>query len=519
MGKLIFENKKFKFLFTVATSNQDALLAKAAGFIWDDQNWVTRKAVKAVKLRRFADAACEKIFKKTFITEFKAPEQIIYPDHLAPKSFQIESAMHALTRSPAYVADEAGLGKSITSILCINTLPGKTLIICPPFLKYNWLNEIMKWRAKRFSTTVIDDGHTPVSLLRNDIIIYPDSLLTNNQLRASILTMQFKWLIVDEAHRYKEATTKRTLALTGDDTHGGFARNAERVVLLSGTPIPNGRPIELYPLLSKLAPSSIGFRSKLDYGKTFCGGRQVARKEGNQTILNWDFSGATNLGFLRKGLRSKLMIRHLKKNVLKELGPKTRQIIFLDTPKEIYEYERGNLRNITMEQLLGDEEGLGSISMYRREVGEAKVIPAFNIIWEHLESTAGKVVVFAHHVSVVETLTRMLEPFGAISIRGGMTALAKQNAVTAFQTLKHHRVLVGNIDSCGVGVTLTKAPTVFFVEYSWVSGANEQAEDRVHRMTQKQNVYIKYLVLRGSLDERVLTAVLNKTNAINQVMD
>ena len=243
------------------------------------------------------------------------------------------------------------------------------------------------------------------------------------------------------------------------------------------------------------------------------------RHEGRRAILNWDYKGHSNLGRLKTELREKLMIRHLKKNHLKELGPKTRKIIFLDEPEQLKKFESRVIKNYSLDELMGEDHELGDIATYRREVGQAKVPQAFSYIQQLLENSSDKLVVFAHHVSVVEDLTRMLEDFHPLMIRGGMTAREKEKAVYWFQTNPNRRVIVGNMDAMGIGNTLTKAPGVIVVEPSWVPGINEQAEDRVHRMTQKSNVYIHYLVLRNSLDERMLSNVFSKQKAIAQAID
>lgn len=524
MGKLTFHKQRFIF-FPDTADNQ---LAQEAKFLWDASTlrWETRSPHKAVKLRRFADKSAEQKFKKYFITDYEAPEQIIYPDHLEPKIFQIESAWHCITRSPVYCADEAGLGKTIMSILCMNSVPGNVLVICPPFLKFNWAVEIQKWCCQPYAIHVIEDsnyGYNPFPGFYN-ILILPDSLLTNLKIQDQIKKTKFTWLFVDEAHRYKEATTQRTIALVGkenDPSWEPIADCAERIVLLSGTPIPNGRPKELYPLLSRIAPEAIGHRDFVGYGKTFCGAKRVVRYQGTgaHPIVNWDFSGTSNLKQLRTELREKLMIRHLKKDVMKELGPKTRKIIFLDEVEKLKPFEEKILKNRTLKDLMGDTHTKGDIATYRREVGEAKINQAFLYISELLENSPDKLVVFAHHIEVVEKLNYLLNGFGSLMARGGMSAKSKAKVVHTFQTWPGSRVIIGNIEAMGVGNTLTKAPGVVFVEYDWRPGVNEQAEDRVHRMTQEQNTYFHYLTLRNSLDERMLIQGMNKQKAITQLMD
>lgn len=521
MGKLIYTQGKFRF---EALNASERTQAKFWGFQKDADTlqWVTRNPRKAVELRRWADISAEQKFKKYFITDFPPPEQIVYPDHLEPKLFQIESAWHCVTRSPAYCADEAGLGKTIMACMCIATVPGKTVIICPPYLVHNWALELLKWTTNEENIAVMEGGKSLADDTKwhQPIVIIPDSLIINPLTQRMIAEQKFTWLFVDEAHRYKEANAQRTEALIDK-----LAPHSQRVCYLSGTPIPNGRPIELYPLLNGTAPESILWQSAEQYGIQFCNGKRVTRYEGQRAIAQWDFSGASNLPVLRTQLRKKLMIRHLKKDVLKELAPKTRKIIFLELNEQVtnrtrlYELEKQVLKNFTLDELMGEDHELGDIATYRREVGEAKTLSACIYIMTLLDESPEKLVVFAHHRAVVEKLVQMLKPMSPLMVRGGMTSKAKAEQVRLFQTEPKHRVIVGNLESMGTGNTLTRAPGVVVVEPDWRPGINEQAEDRVHRITQEKNVYVRYLVLRNSLDERMLTQVLQKQEAIDSVMN
>lgn len=530
MGTLSFNNGKYRFIANawserggIAKENQ---LAKQAGFVWNAHalQWTTRHPRKALGLRRWADESAELKLKTSFITELPPPECVPFPDHLTPKVFQLESAWHALSRTPSYVADEAGLGKTITSVLCMNAAPGKVLIICPPFLRYNWADELTKWAAGQWegyagpvspSVSIIEDGKSMSKdeAWNADVTILPDSLIAKAIALPMIKARKWTWAFVDEAHRFKQADTQRTKALLE------IAPHADRLCYLSGTPIPNGRPLELYPLLAGTAHESILWASLESYGKEFCGGKRVTRYEGRKAIVNWDFSGSSNLKKLRGQLRQKLMIRHLKRDVLKELGPKTRKIVFLDEVQKLKPLEKQVLADHSLEDLMGDDVALGDIATYRREVGEAKLAPAIEYLKDLLDETGDKLVVFAHHIDVVEGLHRALFDYSPLMIRGGMKADEKSNRAKAFQKHDHHRLIIGNMDAMGVGLTLTKAPGCVVVEPSWVPGINEQAEDRIHRMTQDQNVYVRYLVLRNSLDERMLRSVLGKQDAISKVMD
>lgn len=535
---LKFERGKFIFApaggFVADTCVSPTLMAKKAGLVADGLQWHTRNINKAVLLRQFADESAERKFKKYFITEKQLPEQIIYPHHLRPMVHQLESAWHILGVTPAYDADEAGLGKTITAVMCMNTVPGKTLIICPPFLKYNWVDELMKWQTtppgvklnENYNTiAIIESGDCERADFNADTIILPDSLIDTPCIQHYLKDEKFTWLFVDEAHRFKTPDSGRTIALIGSDkdekemgkTYFSTVDCAERVAYLSGTPIPNGRPIELHPILNRTVGETFAGMSLEEYGKKYCGGRQVSRREGKRVINHWDFSGASNLKSFRKKLREKFMVRHLKKDVL-DLAPKQRKLVFLDSPKELVKFETKMLKLYSMAELLEGKTKLGDMARLQREIGESKIAPALEYIKHLLDSSTDKLVIGAHHIDVVEGLHKALKYYGALKIRGGMDAAEKAEVVKKFQTKRVHRCVVGNIASMGVGNTLTSAPGVIVVEPSWQPGENEQLEDRIHRIGQAQQTYFRYLVLRGSLDERKLKRVMAKAFNINEVM-
>src|SRR5690606_10658667 len=96
---------------------------------------------------------------------------------------------------------------------------------------------------------------------------------------------------------------------------------ARRRLALTGTPIPN-RPIEVYPLLHWLDPET--WKSKFSFATRYCAARKQHVGRGR---FAWDFSGASNLGELQDRLRSTIMVRRLKSEVLTELPPKRRQVV------------------------------------------------------------------------------------------------------------------------------------------------------------------------------------------------
>jgi SNF2 family DNA or RNA helicase len=102
-----------------------------------------------------------------------------------------------------------------------------------------------------------------------------------------------------------------------------------------------------------------------------------------------------------------------------------------------------------------------------------------------------------------------------------MSSKAKDNSVQEFQTNKKKRIFLGQIDAAGVGIDGLQnvCDHVVFAEPAWTPGANEQAIDRCHRIGQHNNVLAQFLVVEGSLDERIIAAVLEKNETIHNSLD
>lgn len=129
-----------------------------------------------------------------------------------------------------------------------------------------------------------------------------------------------------------------------------------------------------------------------------------------------------------------------------------------------------------------------------------------------------KVIVFAHHRDVIDAIANH---YGkqAVKLYGGMSEKAKDEAVTRFMTDPSVRVFVGSITAAGVGLTLTAASHVIFAELDWVPGNVTQAEDRAHRIGQKDSVLVQHLVVDGSLDAKMAKTIVEKQRIADAVLD
>jgi SWI/SNF-related matrix-associated actin-dependent regulator 1 of chromatin subfamily A len=124
--------------------------------------------------------------------------------------------------------------------------------------------------------------------------------------------------------------------------------------------------------------------------------------------------------------------------------------------------------------------------------------------------------VFAHHISVVDTLAAK---YGGLRVAGKDSQEARQAAVDSFQNDPDARVIVLNMKAGGVGLTLTAASDVLFVEQGWTPAEHDQAEDRCHRIGQEDTVSAWYLLAEGTIDDDIYALVAQKRVVVDAVTD
>lgn len=156
------------------------------------------------------------------------------------------------------------------------------------------------------------------------------------------------------------------------------------------------------------------------------------------------------------------------------------------------------------------------MSKLRHRTACAKVPYVVEMVKDALDQ--GKVILFAHHHDVIAAYK---DAFGdaAVVIDGCTPNEQRQAAVDRFQNDPTCTVIVASILAAGVGLTLTASSHVIFGELDWVPGNMCQAEDRAHRIGQKDNVLVWHIVVDGSLDARMIEVLVQKQAVIDGAMD
>lgn len=540
-------------------------LPKAAGFRWEStaRLWHTTDVLKAAKLRAYAadeatgarldaeaaaaqaeaDAAAERA--RQAVEASRATDADIEIPCAPGRAFlpyQRAGIAFGLARPSVLIGDDMGLGKTAQAIGITNADESlrRILVVCPASLTRNWQREFGFFGSRGLSVGIASTKALPETEV---VIVTYDVFSRKTAAAEAIRAQEWDALILDEAHYCKNRDAARTRAILGGldaKKRAVEGIRARRRIYLTGTPVTN-RPVELWPLVHSLAPAE--FPDFWAFARSYCDARN--------TGYGWDFSGASNLVELQDRLRATVMVRRLKKDVLAELPPKRRQIIELpadsddvrDALKAEEDAEAGNAtREAAIAELRARVElakASAQFGDYRRAVAalrEGEAVPFTDMslvrhrtavakapmVAEHVRDAVeagAKVIVFAHHKDVVDLLREKLQGLGVVVVTGDTPPAKRQDAVDAFQARDNIRVFIGNIQAAGVGLTLTASAHVVFAELDWVPGNLSQAEDRAHRLGQRNAVLVQHLVLEGSLDARMAATVTAKQGVIDAALD
>ena len=107
----------------------------------------------------------------------------------------------------------------------------------------------------------------------------------------------------------------------------------------------------------------------------------------------------------------------------------------------------------------------------------------------------------------------------AVTVTGRDSAVNKQASVDAFQNNPNVQLIICSIKAAGVGLTLTAASDVAFIELAWTYADCCQCEDRAHRIGQKDNVTCYYLLGRGTIDHTIYRLIHRKKSIANEIMN
>jgi SNF2 family DNA or RNA helicase len=424
------------------------------------------------------------------------------------------------------LADDMGLGKTIEALALLESRRllrarrknnrsrhiGPSMVVIPKSLVFNWMRE-----AERFAPKLDILVHTGQNrsdsvneLNSHDLVITTYGVLQRD---ISLLKkIKFDYLILDEAQAIKNSDTKTARAtrqLIGDNR-----------LALSGTPVENHLG-ELWSVFEFLNPGMLG---SLSIFQKLIGGSENP-DESSRAIL-------------ARALRP-FILRRTKDQVARDLPQKTEQTIYCEMEsdqRKFYNELRDYYRNSLLDRI--EENGLkrskifvleallrlrqaachpGLIDKKRSRVSSTKLEMLLPRLKEVMEE-GHKALVFSQFTSMLAIVRQHLDYENiCYEYLDGRTH-NRSAKVDRFQTDPECKLFLISLKAGGQGLNLTAAEYVFLLDPWWNPAVEFQAIDRAHRIGQTRRVFAYRLIVRETVEEKVLDLQKRKRDLINSII-
>ena len=427
--------------------------------------------------------------------------------------FQRQAVDFLSDKRSALLGDDMGLGKTPQAIILdkerrqaqpnIVKKP-KTLVVTYLSTFYSWVGHFKEWNPD-LRVCVIDNKNR-IPFLRSIVDDSADVYICHWQVLRIIIEdlKQLKWfhIIADECHALQDRKSLQSRSLKEIPTVYKTG--------LSGTPAFD-KPDDLWSILNWLYP---------DFWSSYW-------RYYNRHIIFTDFNGyRTIVGVAHADELQEQMagfyIRRRKEEVLLDLPDKYYTRIEVDLhPKQAKAYE--SMRKdmlawvgehedepvaapVVIAQLTRLQQFSDAFGTINKETGKMVLSDPsskLDAVMQVLDSTDKQVVIFSQFAQVIKLLGQRLEKAGISHglFIGGTSERERSEIIDQFQNGKI-RVFAGTIDAGGIGITLTASSTVIFIDRSWSHSKNRQAEDRLHRIGQKNAVQVVDVISRGTIDAK-----------------
>lgn len=536
MQTIIEKNGRINIIFNYKPHLVDAV-RNIPGRRWDAQSrcWTVPLSSK-LEVDRFASrfgftyANQEKRIEKEDFLIPELPElKIDIPLKMQPFDFQKRGIAYALQKKRLIIGDQPGLGKTMQAIataVAADAFP--CLVICPSSLKLNWQREFHMWTDKKAMLLSDKNKETwpmfaktgnnlfETAVMNHVFIVNYESLkkyfvasinkpedapLRLNHIKFKQTINLFKMIIIDESHRCKEIKTAQSKYVKG------ICHDKEWILALTGTPVVN-KPKDL---ISQLAI--------IDRLNDFGGYQGFTKQYCDDTYGN-----GSNLKELNYLLSKNCFYRRDKSDVLKDLPAKMRQVVLCDiaTKKEyadalhdLEEYLK-KYKHATDDQVARSMKGevMVRIGILKNISARGKIADVVEYVNDVIDS-GEKIVLFTHLHDVQNNLKKHFPD--ALTILGDDDGATRQRNVDLFQNNPAKKLIICSIKSAGVGITLTAASRVAFVELPWHPADSEQCEDRCHRIGQLDSVQCTYFLGKNTIDEWIYQIINDKREVANTI--
>jgi SNF2 family DNA or RNA helicase len=413
-----------------------------------------------------------------------------------PYPYQLQGIAFLMPRQSALLADEMGLGKTAQVLLALRLLfqgglIHRALIVCPKPLVINWTRELKTW-AEDVPFEVIG-GETPdrrtswlVSNCPLKLVNY--ELLTRDADLVADGGVRFDLVVLDEAQRVKNRDSKTAQAVRRLDRRRSWA--------MTGTPIEN-RVDDLISIFAFLDA-----------------GRVPPETPAKQL----------------PGLTRDCILRRTKEDVAADVPPKTVRDAFLElTPAQRAAYDLAEKEGVVHLNELGDTVSvqhvfelvlrLKQICNFDPLTGQSAKLEQLAADLTEVAESGRKAIVFSQWVEPLERLARELADFGPLLYHGRVPARERQPTLDRFRSDPSRRVILMSYGTGGVGLNLQFANYVFLFDRWWNPAVEDQAINRVHRLGQKEPVFVTRFISPGTIEGRIAEILDRKRQLFNDLIE
>ena len=453
------------------------------------------------------------------------------------------------------LADEMGLGKTIQTIALITYLMekkgvmGPFLIIVPLSTLSNWMLEFQKWapslttlsykgspNQRRAVAGQIRSGRFNVLVTTYEYVIREKAILCK---------LRWKYMVIDEGHRMKNHNNKLTVTINQ------FYTTSHRI-LLTGTPLQNKLP-ELWALLNFLLPSI--FKACDTFEQWFNApfaitGEKVELNE-EETILI--------IRRLHKVLRP-FLLRRLKKDVESQLPDKVEYIIKCEmSGMQRALYTHMQEKGVMLTEGGGQKgKGGGGAKALMNTIMQLRKLCNHPFMFQHIEESyarhsgmaadvvqgpdlfraSGKFELLdrifpkmkrsGHRILLFCQMTQLMtimedylnwRGYKYLRLDGTTKAEERGEMLALFNDPKsEYFIFLLSTRAGGLGLNLQTADTVIIFDSDWNPHQDLQAQDRAHRIGQRNEVRVLRLMTVNSVEERILAAARYKLNMDEKVI-
>lgn len=431
---------------------------------------------------------------------------------LPPREYQRLAADLCIRTGGLLVADEVGLGKTVTSI-CAMTQSLPALVVTLAHLPRQWRAEIERfapklktWIVKKGSPTMADAPLLPQKDEQALIFAaFPDVVLINyHKLRgwSETLAGRFSLVVFDEVQELRRQESEKYSAARH------LTAKAKHRCGLSATPIYN-YGAEIWSVLNILRPGALG--TEEEFKREWCSFGDRIREP--------KVFGA----YARE---SGLMIRRTRRDVGRELPALSKFVQHVDSDAAALdrvgdaaaELARIILRDI--ETVRGEKmQAAAELDMRLRQATGVSKAPYVADFVRLLIESGERVLLYGWHRAVYEIWLDKLADLKPVMFTGSESALQKETSRQAFLAGESQVLIMSLRAGAGIDGLQHKCRTVVFGELDWSPGVHEQATGRIYRDGQPEPVMAYYLVSDSGSDPIVVDVLGLKRQQIEGLRD